>query len=136
MLKAGGIKIILDEVLDEAYGQFDSEDMTDSFVEGFLYAMELQERGSKLRDMNELAETLSETSANYITGKVKNAMDKAKWHEKAASNALRGYDRTKKSNIEDLNRFSEKRNMHNAAAKKLRNQSSRIMYKLSKRTLG
>ena len=47
--------MILDEVLDEAYSQFDSEDMTDSFVEGFLYAMELQESGSKLRNIDIIA---------------------------------------------------------------------------------
>jgi hypothetical protein len=134
MLKVGGIKMILDEVLNEAYSQFDSEDMTDSFVEGFLYAMELQERGSKLRDMNELAETLNEISANYITGKVKNAMDKAKWHEKSAHNASRGFDGAKTKTDQD--KFSEKSYMHRVAAKKLRHQSARIMDKLTKRTLG
>lgn len=131
--KVGGIKMILDEVLDEVYGQFDSEDMTDSFVEGFLYAMELQNTGNKLRDMNELAETLSEISSDYITAKLKKADEKIKWHGKQAyrgdSMSLRSDD----PKSDQAKMGDEKRKMHTAAARKLKIQSQRIMSKLVKR---
>ena len=127
--------MILDKVLDEAYSQFDSEDMTDSFVEGFLYAMELQESGGKLRDIDEFAETLNEISANYITDKVKKGMEKARWHHKASRRATNGYINTPKGNEEQKQRFEAKQNMHRAAATKLRKQSARIMTKLVKRTM-
>lgn len=125
--------MILDEVLDEAYSQFDSEDMTDSFVEGFLYAMELQESGSKLRDIDELAETLNEISANYITDKVKKGMEKAKRSEKAASSALSAYAI---KGTEKEKRYRDRAAAHLAASNKLKNQSKRIMNKLNQRTLG
>lgn len=125
--------MILDEVLDEAYSQFDSEDMTDSFVEGFLYAMELQESGSKLRDIDELAETLNEISANYITDKVKKGMEKAKRSEKAAYSAANAYAT---EGSEKEKRYRDRAAAHLAASNKLKNQSKRIMNKLNKRTLG
>lgn len=124
--------MILDEVLDEAYSQFDSEDMTDSFVEGFLYAMELQESGSKLRDIDELAETLNEISANYITDKVKKGMEKAKRSEKAANSAINAYAA---KGSEKEKRYNDRAAAHLATSNKLKNQSKRIMNKLSKRTL-
>ena len=125
--------MILDEVLDEAYSQFDSEDMTDSFVEGFLYAMELQESGGKLRDIDELAETLNEISANYITDKVKKGMEKAKRSERAAHSALNAYAL---KGSEKEKRYQDRADMHRTTSIKLKNQSKRIMNKLSKRTLG
>lgn len=124
--------MILDEVLDEAYSQFDSEDMTDSFVEGFLYAMELQESGSKLRDIDELAETLNEISANYITDKVKKGMEKAKRSEKAAYSAINAYAA---KGSEKEKRYRDRAAAHLATSNKLKNQSKRIMNKLNKRTL-
>lgn len=125
--------MILDEVLDEAYSQFDSEDMTDSFVEGFLYAMELQESGGKLRDIDELAETLNEISANYITGKVKKGMEKAKRSEKAAYSAINAYA---VKGTEKEKRYRDRAAAHLAVSNKLKNQSKRIMKKLNQRTLG
>ena len=125
--------MILDEVLDEAYSQFNSEDMTDSFVEGFLYAMELQESGSKLRDIDELAETLNEISANYITDKVKKGMEKAKRNEKLANSEFNAYPF---KGTEKEKRYRERATAHLAVSNKLKNQSKRIMNKLSQRTLG
>ena len=52
--------MILDEVLHES--TYDKDAMVDIFVEGFLYALEMQECGQKARSMEELSTNLSEAA--------------------------------------------------------------------------
>ena len=48
--------MILDEVLNEE--AFNKDDMVDIFVEGFLYALEMQENGQKAQSIEELSKEL------------------------------------------------------------------------------
>lgn len=83
--------MILDEVLNEE--AFNQDDMVDIFVEGFLYALEMQEEGKKASSIKELSENLSEAADVAISelshelmmkasGK---AMDKGIYHAKKAA---------------------------------------------------
>jgi hypothetical protein len=56
--------MILDNVLDQS--SYTEEDMNIMFVEGFLYALEMQENGEKASSMEELSEALSEAANNSI----------------------------------------------------------------------
>ena len=58
--------MILDEVLQESR-EFDTDSMVDMFVEGFLYALEMQENGEKASSIEELSETLSEAANEVIS---------------------------------------------------------------------
>ena len=53
--------MILDNILQEQ-STYDTDSMVDMFVEGFLYALEMQEEGKKASSMEELSETLSEAA--------------------------------------------------------------------------
>ena len=52
--------MILDEVLESR--SFNKDAMVDIFVEGFLYALEMQENGQKASSIEELSENLSEAA--------------------------------------------------------------------------
>lgn len=58
--------MILDEILDESR-EFDRDDMVDIFVEGFLYALEMQEEGQKASSIEELSTSLSEAADTAIS---------------------------------------------------------------------
>ena len=58
--------MVLDEVLKEQQKTFDNRDMVAIFTEGFLYAMEMQKNGIKVKDINELAENLNEAANEAI----------------------------------------------------------------------
>ena len=57
--------MILDEVLESR--SFDTDSMVDMFVEGFLFALEMQENGEKASSIEELSETLSEAANEAIS---------------------------------------------------------------------
>ena len=91
--------MILDNVLDEEV-IYNEEDMNIMFVEGFLYALEMQEEGKKASSMEELSETLSEAanvSINELSKELKaHAAEKAgelanKFSEKAGKYAKKGF---------------------------------------------
>jgi len=58
--------MILDEVLQEEV-IYNEDSMVDMFVEGFLFALEMQENGQKASSMEELSETLSEAANEAIS---------------------------------------------------------------------
>ena len=58
--------MILDNILQE-HSTYDTDSMVDMFVEGFLYALEMQENGQKAQSMEELSETLSEAANEAIS---------------------------------------------------------------------
>lgn len=66
--------MILDEVLESK--SFNKDAMVDIFVEGFLYALEMQENGQKASSMEELSETLSEAANVAISELSKEDMQK------------------------------------------------------------
>ena len=76
--------MILDEVLYESR-EFDTDSMVDMFVEGFLYALEMQEAGYKAGSTEELSKTIiegadvaiSELSKEYTATKANNAAKSA-----------------------------------------------------------
>ena len=57
--------MILDEVLESR--SFDTDSMVDMFVEGFLFALEMQENGEKASSIEDLSETLSEAANEAIS---------------------------------------------------------------------
>ena len=54
--------MILDEVLQEEEIIYNEDSMVDMFVEGFLYALEMQENGEKASSMEDLSDKLSEAA--------------------------------------------------------------------------
>ena len=76
--------MILDEVLHESR-EFDTDSMVDMFVEGFLYALEMQEAGYKAGSTEELSKKLveaadiaiSELSHDYAAHAANKAAQKA-----------------------------------------------------------
>ena len=61
--------MILDNVLQEDNNEnsFDQNSMVDMFVEGFLYALEMQENGEKASSMEDLSDKLSEAANETIS---------------------------------------------------------------------
>ena len=59
--------MILDNVLQENENSFDQNSMTDMFIEGFLYALEMQENGEKASSMEDLSDKLSEAANEAIS---------------------------------------------------------------------
>ena len=54
--------MVLDEVLQEENRSFDRDDMIDIFTEGFLYALEMQENGNKVKNIEELSINIAEAA--------------------------------------------------------------------------
>jgi len=63
--------MILDEVLQKEDTTYTEDSMVDMFVEGFLYALEMQEEGKKAQSIEELSNTLSEAANVAISESIK-----------------------------------------------------------------
>ena len=88
--------MILDEVLWES--TYDTDAMVDMFVEGFLYALEMQEYGQKAGSMEELSENLSE-AANIAISELSK--------ELAAHASAKAMRLCNKANEKAFNRFEK-----------------------------
>ena len=105
--------MILDKVLNEQSNTFDQEDMVDMFVEGFLYALEMQENGQKAQSIEELSTNLSEAADK----KIKDTLDS-------------GIDSLAKS--KDMNLSNSERKEHAKEGIEKINKAKKIAEKLSK----
>jgi len=131
--------MILDEVLQES--TYDTDSMVDMFVEGFLYALEMQENGEKASSMEELSYNLSEAantaiselSEPYLRGKAEKASKSMMKHELKAREieSKRGsYDKARDLGTDELVKYgkrTDQMNLHKAAAAKRGGQMVRIM---------
>ena len=88
--------MILDEVLYESR-EFDTDSMVDMFVEGFLYALEMQEAGYKAGSTEELSKRLVE-AADIAIGELS--------HDFAAHAANKAAQKASKSFSESIKPFS------------------------------
>ena len=112
--------MILDEVLQEE-SSYTEDSMVDMFVEGFLYALEMQEEGKKAQSMEELSETLSE-AANIAISELSHAL-MMKASGKALDQSLDYAKKAKESNTQ------QRANLMKSAEKA--KQSGRIYAKMA-----
>ena len=83
--------MILDEVLQEENRSFNKYAMVDIFVEGFLYALEMQENGQKASSIEEMSENLSEAANVSINELSKEDMQKSAELNNLYNLSLNGY---------------------------------------------
>ena len=138
--------MILDNILQEQ-STYDKDNMVDMFVEGFLYALEIQEAGFKASSIEELSNTLSEaadTAISELSAELKKhskdvAIDTANKHyDHAMKEIERGNKKLKNPNISHIDNTNAgihymKSIAHLGFGDKKYQQAKRIEIKLSKK---
>ena len=139
--------MILNEVLVIESNTFDQDAMVDIFVEGFLYALEMQEEGKKASSIEELSNTLSEAanvSINELSTELKkHSIDVAinntnKHFDHAMREVERGNKKLRHSDISNVNNDNARMHyikslLHLGVADKNYEQAKRIENKLNKK---
>jgi hypothetical protein len=135
--------MILDNVLEEEV-IYTEDSMVDMFVEGFLYALEMQEAGYKAGSIEELSTNLSEAvnvainevSVSYLNNKYKLAKESRKKHQALADlNRVSRFSKnagalhTKTTSDE----YEKAENDHNHMAQKRQSQAVHIKKYLMKK---
>ena len=127
--------MILDEVLHESR-EFDTDSMVDMFVEGFLYALEMQEAGYKAGSTEELSKKLVEAADIAISELSDTTPNRAV--QKAQALANRHYRLASITNdrTDLVNSYQDARKAaHYALADKYAKNANRINDRISRKNL-